>query len=140
VAFTVTEVLVVTLGAVNNPLLEIAPLEADQVTAVFDVLLTVAANWWVELEVAVTLVGEITTDTGVGTLTGFALMEIEIVAFPRSFFVEPVTFTLKLKEPEVLGVPDSLPLVLNDNPGGTVPPDTTNWYGDVPPCAVRIEL
>lgn len=139
VAFTVTEVLVVTLGAVNNPLLEMVPLEADQVTAVFDVLLTVAANCWVELEMALTVAGEIATNTA-ARLTGFPVMKIEIVALPRPVFAESVTLTLKLKEPEAVGVPDSLPLVLNDNPGGTVPPDTTNWYGAVPPCAVRAEL
>jgi hypothetical protein len=115
------------------------PPEADQVTAVFDVLLTVAANCWVELEMALTVAGEIATNTA-ATLTGFPLMKIEIVALPRPFFAESVTLTLKLKEPEAVGVPDSLPLVLNDNPGGTVPPDTTNRYGAVPPCAVRAEL
>jgi hypothetical protein len=34
----------VTLGAVNTPLLEIVPLLADQLTLVFDALLTVATN------------------------------------------------------------------------------------------------
>ena len=44
VATTVTVVDEVTWGAVNTPLLEIVPLLADQVTAVFEVLLTVAMN------------------------------------------------------------------------------------------------
>jgi hypothetical protein len=44
VAFTVIVVVVVTLGAVNKPLLEIVPPVAAQVTLVFDVLLTMAPN------------------------------------------------------------------------------------------------
>jgi len=140
VALTVTEVLAVTVGAVKNPLLVIVPLEADQVTAVLEVLLTVAANCLVNPEVVVTVAGETATDTGSVGVTLFPLMEIEIVALPRSFLVEPVAITLKLNEPAALGVPDNLPVVLKDKPGGTVPPDTANWYGAVPPCAVRPEL
>lgn len=140
VAFTVTDVLMATLGAVNNPLLVMLPLEADQVTAVFEVLLTVATNCWVALPVVVTVPGEITTATGGAGVAGFALIEMEMVAFPRLFFEESVTATLKLNEPEAVGVPDTVPLVLNDNPGGTVPPETKNWYGAAPPCAVKVEL
>ena len=44
VAVIVTLVLLLTLGAVNNPLLETVPALADHVTAVFVVPCTVAAN------------------------------------------------------------------------------------------------
>ena len=44
VATTVAVVDELTVGAVNIPLLEIVPLLVDQVTPVFDVLLTVAMN------------------------------------------------------------------------------------------------
>jgi hypothetical protein len=44
VACTTTLVAVVTLGDVNNPLLEIVPLVDDQLTAVLVVLLTDAVN------------------------------------------------------------------------------------------------
>ena len=44
VAVTVTVVVAVTLGAVNKPVDEIVPLEADQVTAVVEVLFRVAEN------------------------------------------------------------------------------------------------
>jgi hypothetical protein len=44
VACTTTLVAVVTLGEVNNPLLEIVPLLDDQLTAVLMVLLTDAVN------------------------------------------------------------------------------------------------
>lgn len=43
-AVTVTLVGDATLGAVNRPLGEMLPLEADQVTPVFEVLLTLAEN------------------------------------------------------------------------------------------------
>jgi hypothetical protein len=44
-AMTVIGCALLVLGAVNNPLEEIVPALADQVTAVLLVLLTAAANW-----------------------------------------------------------------------------------------------
>jgi hypothetical protein len=61
VAVTVTLLVLLTLGAVNNPPVETAPDEADQVTAVLLVPWTVAENCCVFPEVKVVLVGEIET-------------------------------------------------------------------------------
>ncbi len=44
VALTVTVVFAVTVGAVNSPELEIVPAEADQITEVFVIPVTVAVN------------------------------------------------------------------------------------------------
>ena len=63
IAVTLTVVGAVTLGAVNNPLLVIVPPVAVQVTAVFELLLTVAVNCWVAPEMRVDEVGETTTPT-----------------------------------------------------------------------------
>jgi len=59
VAVTVTFVLLLTVGAVNNPLLEIEPAVADHVTVVLLVSCTTAANCCVLPDDTVALVGEI---------------------------------------------------------------------------------
>ena len=59
VAVMVTEVLLVTLGAVKAPLLEIVPALADQVTDVFAVPLMLAVNCCCPFEAMVALLGEI---------------------------------------------------------------------------------
>jgi hypothetical protein len=64
VAVTVTLVVAVTLGAVNMPLGEIVPFEADQVTAGFEALFTVAENCWVAPEAMLAEVGVMETETG----------------------------------------------------------------------------
>jgi hypothetical protein len=63
VAVTVAVLEEVTLGAVNTPLLEIVPLLADQLTAVFDALLTVAVNCCVPADITLVEFGEILTLT-----------------------------------------------------------------------------
>jgi hypothetical protein len=69
VAFTVTLILEVQVGAVSTPELEIDPEEVDQVTAVFVVPLTLAVNCWVPPEETVAPAGEIATDTVLGGFT-----------------------------------------------------------------------
>jgi hypothetical protein len=64
VAVTTTEVVDVTIGAVNNPLAETLPAEVVHVTAVFDVFETVAVNCAVAPELSDVLVGEMVTLTG----------------------------------------------------------------------------
>jgi len=64
VAVTVAVVAAVTVGAVNIPLLLIVPPLAVQVTAVFEVFLTVAVNCCVPAEVMLDEVGETATLTG----------------------------------------------------------------------------
>jgi len=62
VAFTVTDVLLVTLGAENDPLLEILPALADQMTAVFSVPIMLAENCCRPSDNSVMLPGEIVRD------------------------------------------------------------------------------
>jgi hypothetical protein len=69
IALTVTEVVEVTVGAVSSPAVEMDQAEVDQVTAVFDEPLTVAANCLVPPEETEALVGETATDTVLGGLT-----------------------------------------------------------------------
>jgi hypothetical protein len=59
VAVMMTGVVLVTLGAVKNPLLEMVPALADHVTAVFDVPLTRAVNCSRSIDATVALPGEI---------------------------------------------------------------------------------
>lgn len=62
VAVTVMLVGDATLGAVNRPVGEMVPFEADQVTAVFEVLLTVAENCWAAPGARLADVGVIETE------------------------------------------------------------------------------
>ena len=58
-----------TLGAVNSPPLEIVPPFAVQVTAVFEVLLTLAVNCWLAPESRLDELGETVTATPVDGFT-----------------------------------------------------------------------
>jgi len=78
VAFTVTLILEVQVGAVRTPELEIDPEEVDQVTAVLDEPLTVAVNCCVPPEETVALAGETATDTVLGGFT-VTVAEAELV-------------------------------------------------------------
>ena len=60
-AVMVTLLLLVTVGGVNRPELDIIPALADQLTAVLLVPWTVAENCWVPPEATLALVGERTT-------------------------------------------------------------------------------
>lgn len=83
VAVTVTDELLVTFGAVNTPLVEIAPELADHVTAVLLVPCTVAANCLVLPEVKLVLEGEIDRVTPVVTFTeavAFLVLSAALVA------------------------------------------------------------
>ena len=72
VAVIVAVVVDTTLGAVNRPLGETVPLEADQVTAVFEALLTVAENCCVSPEARLAEVGVMEIETA-----GSGLIETE---------------------------------------------------------------
>ena len=69
VAVTDAVVAVLTEGAVYRPVLEIAPLVADQVTPFLVAPVTVPLNCWVFPEFTVTLAGVIETTTGGVTVT-----------------------------------------------------------------------
>ena len=49
-----------------------------------------------------------------------------------------VTWTMKLYDPAVVGVPLKAPLELKLKPGGRVPLATVQVYGAVPPDAVNV--
>jgi len=66
VAVTVIVVVVDTVGAANNPVPEIEPAVVVQVTAWFEVFVTVAANCTVPPEETVVETGEIATETAWG--------------------------------------------------------------------------
>jgi predicted NBD/HSP70 family sugar kinase len=78
-AVTVTAEVVCTTGAVNNPVLEIEPALADQVTAVLFVPVTLAVNCWLEPEIRDALIGEICTEI-CGALLGAILTVAEALA------------------------------------------------------------
>ena len=69
VAFTVTLMVDPTLGAVNKPVGEMVPFEACQLTAMFDVLFTVAENCCVAPPTRLADAGVIETETAVAGLT-----------------------------------------------------------------------
>jgi len=87
---TVSVEVVVTLGAVNSPLVEIVPPVALQVTAVFEVLLTVAENCCFPAEGTLAVVGETATIIPV-VLPPLTVMYS--VNSPRSAFGESVAFS-----------------------------------------------
>src|ERR1035438_1293068 len=60
----ITCVMLATSGAVKNPLLEMVPAVADQVTAVFEVLLSRAVNCSCSIDATVAAPGEIESALG----------------------------------------------------------------------------
>ena len=76
VATTVTLVVDATLAAVNRPLEEIVPLEADQVTAWFEALLTVAENACVPPELRCAEVGDTEMEMAPGAGGGVMVTEV----------------------------------------------------------------
>jgi hypothetical protein len=132
VAVTVAVEVVVTLRAVNSPLLEIVPPSAVQVTAEFELLLTVAENCCVPADGTLALLGETRTLTPVPPPT-----VMDTVTSPRSAFGKSVINTRKLKDPAVVGVPATVPVVVfRYSPGGTTPRTRANRYGAVPPLTL----
>ena len=99
VAMTITLVVEDTLGAVNVPSEEMFPLEADQVTLVFEVLLTLAENCCEAPETTLAGLGETLTLTDEPELSIPFVMFNEMVASPRSRRGRSVTRTRKLEDP-----------------------------------------
>jgi hypothetical protein len=65
---------------------------------------------------------------------------IDFVAVCAVGVVESVTLIVNVKEPAVVGVPESVPLVERDSPAGRTPEPRLQLYGVVPPLAVnRVE-
>ena len=69
VAVMVAVIEIFTVGATNSPLLEIVPALALQVTAVFEVLVTVAVNCWLPVEIRLDEIGETATLIPAGGFT-----------------------------------------------------------------------
>jgi hypothetical protein len=95
VAVTITGVLLLTLGAVKVPLLEIAPAVVDHATTVFEVPVILALNCWVSCETTVVVLGE-TVMRGLGLpfeLSGMTTIVAATVA--RSGRAESVTDSVK---------------------------------------------
>jgi hypothetical protein len=135
VAVIVTVVLLVTLGAVNKPLLEMLPAVADQVTAVLLVPCTRAENCCVAPEATLTLVG----DTEMLTVEGAGETAPLIVICACNFAVEPcasATLTQNELVAAIVGVPVIAPvLVLRVTPAGNAPEFVEKVYGVTPPTA-----
>jgi hypothetical protein len=118
VAVTVTPLLLLTVGAVNSPPLEIEPAVADHVTLVLLVPRTVAANCCVLPDATLVLVGE--------TVTLMMSPEPEeILISVCSFAVAPwasVALIQKYLVMATLGTPNTAPVVpLSATPLGSAP-------------------
>ena len=123
VAVTVAVVLLVTVGAVNNPLLEMEPALADHVTVVFVVPCTVAANCWVLPEPTVALVGEIATLILVVAAATIVICACTLAVAPW----ESVTLTQKYFVIATAGFPVTAPVVpFRYKPPGRAPSITRN--------------
>ena len=138
VAVTVAVAVVVTLRAVNNPLLEIVPPSAVQVTAVFEVLVTVTENCCVPADGTLAVLGDTMTLTPELPLPPTVM---DTIPSPRSAFGKSEIDTRKLKDPAVVGVPATVPFVVfKYSPGGMMPRTKANWYGAVPPLTLILPL
>ena len=96
VAVTVAVVVELTVGAVNNPALEMVPAEAFQVTPVFVEPLTLAENCCVFPDESVALVGLIETETPVDAADTLIVTEELALLLALSF---TVTVAVKVPAP-----------------------------------------
>jgi len=116
VAVMLAVVFALTFGAVYRPVLLIAPIVADHVTATFDVFETSAVNCSLAEDPIVTTAGVTVTPTAV---------EVATVIWKLCAPVTPLastTWTSKLYVPLLLGVPAMVPeFALSATPGGKVP-------------------
>ena len=103
VAVTVAFVLELTVGAVYMPLLLMVPLDADHVTAVLDVLLTMAVNCTVCEDATVAVPGVTVT------LTDVPLDTVIWNEFEPVRPVESVACTVNVYDPDLVGVPEIVP-------------------------------
>ena len=85
--------------------------------------MTLAENCCVPADRTLALLGETITLTPVPLPT-----VIDTVPSPRSAFGKSVIITRKLKDPAVVGVPATVPVVVfKYRPGGMVPRTRRNW-------------
>lgn len=127
--------LLVTVGAINKPALEIDPELVDQFTAVSLVPCTLAVNCSVVPEETLTAAGETVTLIAVEVVT--AELIVTPVCSRPELPCESVTFTQKLLATAAVGVPLTAPVeVFRTSPGGNAPLLTENLYGATPPAAL----
>jgi hypothetical protein len=74
------------------------------------------------------------TDSGPAT---FAALTVREKAFVDEALLAPVTWTVKLAVPVAVGVPLSTPAADRPRPAGSVPAETNQLYGVVPPVAAN---
>ena len=114
VAVTVAAVVEETVGAVYNPEFETVPGDAVQVTATFEVLLTSAVNCWIAPEDKVVVAGV----TATATLPVFETVTWN--GWVAECELESVADTVKLYDPVLLGIPETVPVVApRTNPAGS---------------------
>jgi hypothetical protein len=133
VTVTMTFVLLLTLGAVKRPELEMVPAVVVQVTALLLEPLTVAVNCKVAAELRLPLVGEIAIVTllpglfGSMVISGCALAVLPLAS---------IALTQKYLVTADFGVPVTAPVTeFRAKPAGRVPSVTANLYGATPPVA-----
>ena len=64
---------------------------------------------------------------------GAAMVMLKALVAVCTGLLESVTWTVKLKVPAAVGVPEMTPLLLSVNPVGSVPLAIDQVYGEVPP-------
>jgi len=123
VPVTVTFVLLLTEGAVNNPPLDMEPAVADHVTAVLLVPCTAAANCCVLLDATVALVGEIVRLTLLVVPAPITMCTCSLAVAPW----ESITLTQKYLVIATAGVPARAPVIpFRARPPGSAPSITRN--------------
>src|ERR1039457_850035 len=124
VAVKVTEVVLVTLGAVKAPLLEIVPALADQVTAVSAVPLMRAENCCCACDARVVLTGEIESTVPLAELEETVSVKAVVALCPEA----SVTFAVKGYDPVSAVIPVMTPLeACNWIPDGKAPVVKLHW-------------
>jgi hypothetical protein len=96
----ITEVLLVTLGAINAPMLEIVPALADQVTAVSAVPLMLAVNCCCPSDATVALTGEIESTVPERLAETTIRVGIEPYTFPgrvERCGIDPYSFPVRVE-------------------------------------------
>jgi len=124
VAVTVTLALLLTVGALNRPLVETLPAEELQVTALLLDPLTAAVNCTLPAEPRLVLVGEIVMVTlELGLVAAMVISGCTLTVVPCA----SVPLTQKYFVTATVGVPLIMPVVeLRARPIGSVPSDTAN--------------
>ena len=124
VAVTVAVVLLLTVGLLYMPVLEIVPSLADHFTATSEVLLTSALNCMEPVDGTVAVPGVTFTTIPAPVFSKTAVWNGCAPSLPLA----SCTRIPKLKVPALLGFPESVPLAAPSiNPFGSCPHPSENW-------------